>query len=163
MVQLKKILDSVFSWVLKLAMALLVAMVVIVFLNVVLRYGFSSGVFWAEEISLVIVIWFTFIAMALGVKERLHISMDVLPKKLPRAFFLILDCMRALILIVIGAILIRFGWKLTLNGAKSFLPATHIPNSINYLVLPVSGIFITLYALIQLFEDIVKLKGEEAK
>jgi TRAP-type C4-dicarboxylate transport system permease small subunit len=124
---------------------------------------FRSGVFWAEEISLVIVIWFTFIAMALGVKERLHISMDILPKKLPRAFFLILDCMQALILVVIGGIMIRFGWKLTLNGIKSFLPATHIPNAINYLVLPVSGIFITLYALIQLYEDIVKIKGGEAK
>jgi len=71
--------------------------------------------------------------------------------------------MQALILIAIGGIMIRFGWRLTLNGIKSFLPATHIPNAINYLVLPVSGIFITLYALIQLFEDIVKLKGEEAK
>ena len=161
--QFKKILDSVFAWVLKLAMVLLVAMVVLVFLNVVLRYGFSSGIHWSEEISLVIVIWFTFIAMALGVKENLHINVSILPKKLPKAFFTVLDCIRDVLVVAIGGIMIFYGWKLTLNGARSFLPATHIPNSINYLVLPVSGIFIVLYASIHLYEDILTFKGGKAK
>lgn len=163
MEQLKKILDSVFVWVLKLAMVLLVAMVVLVFLNVVLRYGFSSGVYWSEEISLVIVIWFTFIAMALGVKESLHINVDILPKKLPKGFFIILDCIRDLLVILIGGIMIYYGWKLTLNGAKSFLPATQIPNSINYVVLPIAGIFIVLYAVVHLYDDILKFKGGDSK
>ena len=163
MEQLKKILDSVFMWVLKLAMVLLVAMVVLVFLNVVLRYGFSSGVYWSEEISLVIVIWFTFIAMALGVKESLHINVDILPKKLPKGFFITLDCIRDLLVILIGGIMIYYGWKLTLNGAKSFLPATQIPNSINYVVLPIAGIFIVLYAVVHLYDDILKFKGGDSK
>ncbi|HHT80658.1 MAG TPA: TRAP transporter small permease [Sphaerochaeta sp.] len=163
MEQLKKILDSVFVWVLKLAMVLLVAMVVLVFLNVVLRYGFSSGVYWSEEISLVIVIWFTFIAMALGVKESLHINVDILPKKLPKGFFITLDCIRDLLVILIGGIMIYYGWKLTLNGAKSFLPATQIPNSINYVVLPIAGIFIVLYAVVHLYDDILKFKGGDSK
>ncbi len=163
MEQLKNILDSVFAWVLKLAMVLLVAMVVLVFLNVVLRYGFRSGVYWSEEISLVIVIWFTFIAMALGVKESLHINVDILPKKLPKAFFITLDCIRDLLVILIGGIMIYYGWKLTLNGAKSFLPATQIPNSINYVVLPIAGIFIVLYAVVHLYDDILKFKGGDSK
>ncbi|NBK22134.1 MAG: TRAP transporter small permease [Spirochaetia bacterium] len=163
MEQLKKVLDSVFVWVLKLAMVLLVAMVVLVFLNVVLRYGFSSGIRWSEEISLVIVIWFTFIAMALGVKESLHINVDILPKKLPKAFFISLDCIRDLLVILIGGIMIYYGWKLTLNGARSSLPATNIPNSINYVVLPIAGVFIGLYAIIHLYEDILKFKGGKAK
>ena len=161
--QFKKILDSVFAWVLKLAMVLLVAMVVLVFLNVVLRYGFSSGIHWSEEISLVIVIWFTFIAMALGVKESLHINVSILPKKLPKSFFITLDCIRDLLVILIGGIMIFYGWKLTLNGARSFLPATHIPNSINYVILPISGIFIGLYAFIHLHEDVLKFKRGESK
>ena len=163
MEQLKKVLDSVFVWVLKLAMVLLVAMVVLVFLNVVLRYGFSSGIFWSEEISLVIVIWFTFIAMALGVKESLHINVDILPKKLPKVFFKSLDCIRDLLVILIGGIMIYYGWKLTLNGAKSSLPATNIPNSINYVVLPIAGVFIVLYAIVHLYDDVLKFKGGESK
>jgi TRAP-type C4-dicarboxylate transport system permease small subunit len=163
MEQFKKILDSVFEWVLKLAMVLLLAMVVIVFFNVVLRYGFKSGIHWAEEISLVIVIWFTFIAMALGVKENLHINVSILPKRLPAKFFLVLDVARDLLEVLIGGIIFYYGWKLTLNGAKSFLPATHISNAINYLVLPVSGVFIVAYSLIHSYEDFKLFKGGNAK
>jgi len=159
MEQFKKILDALFVWVLKLAMLMLMAMVVIVFFNVVLRYGFNSGIHWAEEISLVIVIWFTFISMALGVKENLHINVSVLPRKLPAKFFLSLDVLKDLLEVLIGFVMIIYGWRLTLNGAKSFLPATQIPNSINYLVLPIAGIFIILYAAIYLTEDLKKFKG----
>ncbi len=159
MEQFKKVLDALFVWVLKLAMLMLMAMVVIVFSNVVLRYGFSSGIHWAEEISLVIVIWFTFISMALGVKENLHINVTVLPRKLPAKFFLCLDVLKGLLEVLIGVIMIIYGWRLTLNGAKSFLPATRIPNSINYVVLPIAGIFIILYAVIYLTEDLRKFKG----
>ena len=158
MEQFKKALDSLFVWILKIAMVMLLAMVVIVFLNVVLRYGFKSGIHWAEEISLVIVIWFTFISMALGVKENLHINISVLPSKLPKKFFLILDVVKDLLEILIGVILVIYGWRLTLNGARSFLPATQIPNSINYIVLPIVGIFIILYAGIYAYEDLMKCK-----
>jgi TRAP-type C4-dicarboxylate transport system permease small subunit len=163
MEQFKKILDSVFEWVLKLAMVLLLAMVVIVFFNVVLRYGFKSGIHWSEEISLVIVIWFTFIAMALGVKENLHINVSILPKKLPPRFFLTLDTAKDILEILIGIIMFYYGWKLTLNGAKSFLPATHISNAVNYMVLPISGVFIVAYSLIHVYEDLKKFKGGASK
>lgn len=164
MEQFKTILDAVFSWVLKLAMVLLVAMVLIVFTNVVLRYGFKSGIRWAEEISLVIVIWFTFISMALGVKENLHINISLLPRKLGYNFFVALNVLKNALQVFLGSVLVIYGWRLTLNGAKSRLPATHIPNSINYLVLPIVGIFIILYAGIYLFEDFKKFKrkGEVA-
>lgn len=163
MEQFKKILDSVFEWVLKLAMVLLLVMVVIVFFNVVLRYGFKSGIHWSEEISLVIVIWFTFIAMALGVKENLHINVSILPKKLPAKFFLTLDTAKDILEILIGVVICYYGWKLTVNGAKSFLPATHISNAVNYLVLPVSGVFIVAYSLIHVYEDLCKFKGGNSK
>ena len=81
---IQKISDIFFSVLIRVAQILLVIMVALVFTNVVLRYVFNSGIYWSEEASLVIVIWFTFIAFALGVKEDLHISINILPKKHPR-------------------------------------------------------------------------------
>ncbi|MFA5446754.1 MAG: TRAP transporter small permease [Sphaerochaeta sp.] len=163
MERFKVVLDSVFSWVLKLAMVLLVAMVVIVFTNVVLRYGFHSGVRWAEEMSLVIVIWFTFISMALGVKENLHINISLLPRKLGHNFFVALNVLKNGLQVFIGAVLLIYGWRLTLNGAKSRLPATHLPNSINYLVLPIVGVFIILYAGLYLIGDFKQFRGRRER
>ncbi len=162
MERFKTVLDVVFSWVLRLAMVLLVTMVVIVFTNVVLRYGFRSGIRWAEEMSLVIVIWFTFISMALGVKENLHINISLLPRKLGAKFFLSLDVAKNALQIFIGVVLVIYGWRLTLNGARSRLPATHLPNSINYMILPIVGVCIVLYAGLHLYGDIENFRKKGA-
>ncbi len=154
----KKYLDWVFNWALRLAMVLLVAMVLIVFSNVVLRYGFSSGIRWAEEISLVIVIWFTFIAMALGVKENLHINITILPKRLPRVFNDALNLIKYILEIAIGFILLYFGWGVTMNAGRSRLPATGISNAINYIIVPIAAVFIILYAAYFLWVAITDLK-----
>ncbi len=160
----KKYLDNVFNLALVLAMVLLVAMVIIVFMNVVLRYGFNSGIRWSEEVSLVIVIWFTFIAMALGVKENLHISITVLPKKLPRLFNDSLNIIKYVLELVIGGILFYYGIRLTINGMRSKLPATGISNAINYIILPIAATFIFLYAAYYLWvaiHDLQRLAKEK--
>ena len=154
----KRYLDWVFNWALRLAMVLLVAMVLIVFSNVVLRYGFSSGIRWAEEISLVIVIWFTFIAMALGVKENLHINITILPKRLPRVFNDALNLIKYILEIAIGFILLYFGWGVTKNAGRSRLPATGFSNAINYIIVPIASVFIILYAAYFLWVAITDLK-----
>ena len=161
----KNILDSVFIWALRLAMLLLVLMVIIVFTNVVLRYGFSSGIRWSEEVALIIVIWFTFIAMALGVKENLHINITILPKRLPRIFNDILNILKYVLEIFIGVILFYYGIGITQNAGKSRLPATGITNAINYVIVPISAIFIILYAIYYLVVAITDIKkaGEVKK
>ncbi len=158
MEKLKKTLDKVFNYVLYFCMALMIAMVLIVFTNVVLRYGFRSGIRWGEEVSLVIVIWFTFIAMALGVKENLHISITLLPKNLPAPLEKGLRVFKYVCEIILGVILFYYGIGLAKNGLRSFLPATKITNAVNYIVLPIIAVFIILYAIIYL---IIAIKAED--
>ena len=158
----KKYLDKIFSKVLLFGMILLIAMVIIVFTNVVLRYGFASGIKWSEEVSLVIVVWFTFIAMALGVKENLHISITLLPHNMPKVINDSLDIIKYVAEIFVGYIMLRYGWLLTQNGLRSFLPATHITNAINYVVLPINAIFIILYATYYLYVAITDLRSKSS-
>lgn len=159
----KKCLDKTFQVLLYFAMFLLLAMVIIVFTNVVLRYGFSSGIKWGEEVPLIIVIWFTFIAMALGVKEDLHISITAFTLRANRSVNAILNILKYIVELAIGIIIFRYGWLLTLNGLRSFLPATHITNAINYIVLPISAIYIIGYSLYYLIENIKNLKNSSKK
>jgi TRAP-type C4-dicarboxylate transport system, small permease component len=43
-----------------LSKLMIVAMLLLVFANVVLRYVFNSGIYWSEEIALVLEVWFIF-------------------------------------------------------------------------------------------------------
>jgi TRAP-type C4-dicarboxylate transport system permease small subunit len=68
-----------------LVVACLVAMVVMVFGNVVLRYGFNSGITVSDEMSRYCFIWLTYIGAMIAMRDREHLGVDTLVKHLPRA------------------------------------------------------------------------------
>jgi len=63
--------------------AALAVMVVLVFGNVVLRYGFNSGITVSEEVSRWLFIWMTFLGAVVALKEHGHLGVDMVVQKLP--------------------------------------------------------------------------------
>lgn len=62
----------------------LLSMVVMVFGNVVLRYGFDSGLVMSEELSRFAFIWLVFVGAVVAMHEGAHLGVDSLVKALPR-------------------------------------------------------------------------------
>ena len=56
----------------------LAAMVVLVFGNVVLRYGFNSGITVSEELSRWLFVWLTFLGAVVGLREHAHLGTEML-------------------------------------------------------------------------------------
>lgn len=65
-----------------LVVACMVAMVIMVFGNVVLRYGFNSGITVSEEMSRYCFIWLTYIGAMVAMRDGAHLGVDTLIKKL---------------------------------------------------------------------------------
>lgn len=63
--------------------ACLAVMVLMVFGNVVLRYGFNSGIAVSEELSRWLFVWVVFLGATVAVRERAHMGTDMLVAKLP--------------------------------------------------------------------------------
>ena len=82
---MQKATDYFFRLLEFLVVACLVAMVVMVFGNVVLRYAFNSGILVSEEMSRYCFIWLTYIGAMIAMRERGHLGVDTLVKRLPRA------------------------------------------------------------------------------
>ena len=57
--------------------AMLAVMVVLVFGNVVLRYGFNSGITVSEEVSRWLFIWMTFLGAIVALREHGHLGVDM--------------------------------------------------------------------------------------
>lgn len=134
------------------AKALLVAMVLIIFANVVLRYGFSSGLQWSEEIGLLMAVWFSFIAMVLGVKQHLHIHINLLPEqRLSRGVNLFFDKVNDLVIISVGIIFLRWGLPLVGFTMRSILPASHLPAGWLYMIMPICAFFLIYEGITDLF------------
>jgi TRAP-type C4-dicarboxylate transport system permease small subunit len=66
-----------------LIVACLVAMVFMVFGNVVLRYTMNSGILISEEMSRYCFIWLTYIGAMVAMREKGHLGVDTLVRHLP--------------------------------------------------------------------------------
>ncbi len=60
----------------------LAVMVVLVFSNVLLRYGFNSGITLSEELSRWLFVWMTFMGAVVALKEHGHLGTDMLVGRL---------------------------------------------------------------------------------
>jgi TRAP-type C4-dicarboxylate transport system permease small subunit len=61
----------------------LAAMVAMVFGNVVLRYGFNSGITVSEELSRWLFVWMTFLGALVALRNHGHLGTDSLVSRLP--------------------------------------------------------------------------------
>ncbi|MEK7344548.1 MAG: TRAP transporter small permease [Pseudomonadota bacterium] len=78
----QKFIDG-FCKALNVVIALCLAvMVVLVFGNVVMRYGFNSGITLSEELSRWLFVWMTFMGAVIALREHGHLGTDMLVGKL---------------------------------------------------------------------------------
>lgn len=68
------------EWMLIIMLGL---MVVLVFANVVLRYGFNLGITFSEEVSRFLFIWVVFLGAVLTLRDNAHLGVHMLTKALP--------------------------------------------------------------------------------
>ena len=60
-------------------------MTLLVFIEVVLRFGFGIGLLWAQELTLHLSAWMVLFGVSYGIKIGSHIGVDALVKILPPA------------------------------------------------------------------------------
>jgi gluconokinase len=104
-------------------------MAVSVFVNVVLRYGFGSGVAASEELSRLLFVWMVFIGATAAYPLGEHMaftSLIGLLQKRPRAMLVASSLIRLLVLL--GCVLVGWGaWQQVVVGMDSNSVVLHYP------------------------------------
>jgi TRAP-type C4-dicarboxylate transport system permease small subunit len=73
-------IEKLIEYMMALALAIMFSAV---FINVILRYLFSSGIAASEELSRLMFVWLIFMGSTLAVGKFSHISFDLIQKKVP--------------------------------------------------------------------------------
>jgi TRAP-type transport system small permease protein len=138
---------------LRFVIALLLAvMVVLVFGNVLLRYGFNSGIIISEELSRWLMVWLTFLGAVVALREHAHLGVDTLVQALPAAGKRICFIVSYLLMIYADWLLLLGSWKQVLIGLGDRAPATGLSVGIFYgagVVFGVSAGVILVYDLVR--------------
>ena len=144
-----------------IAIALLI-MVVLVFGNVVLRYGFNSGITVSEEVSRWLFVWLVFLGAIVALKEGGHLGSDMLVSRLP--------VLGKKIFLVVGHLLMLFITWLIFSGALQqarinadvAAPVTGAPVAIFYSAGIVFAVATGIFLIYELFLALTgKLRDDE--
>ncbi|WP_422124332.1 TRAP transporter small permease [Planococcus sp. X10-3] len=121
------------SNILKFLIALcLASMAVLIFGNVVLRYGFNTGIVWAEEMSRFLFVWMIFLGAIVALKENNHLSVDILTKRVPPPIKKFLYIFSNLIVLFSLWIVLEGSWNMTLKNLNNTAPVTKLPYAYLY-------------------------------
>lgn len=137
---LKKILHG-------LAALMLLAIVLIVLLNVFLRYFLHIGLGWTEEAARFLLIAMTFVAAAAAVKEWGHFRLLVATKWMSPKALAMVQIFSILVVLVMAVILVRYGIAITQVSWSQTSPTMEWQMGYLYSIVPVSGTIMFVFAL----------------
>jgi TRAP-type transport system small permease protein len=147
-----KIIDGFCHLLGALMVAALALMVVLVFGNVVLRYGFNTGITVSEEVSRWLFLWMTFLGAVVALREHAHLGTDMLISKLPRAGKLACLVIAQVAMIYVTWLLLQGSWSQTVINLEVEAPVTGASVAIFY----GAGVFFGGAALVILVLDLLR-------
>lgn len=101
--------------------ACLALMAVLVFGNVVLRYGFDSGIAVSEELARLLFVWLIFLGAILASVQHAHIGFDSLVQRLPLAVRKALVLLTGALMMAACVMFLVGGWAQTkINLGNSY-------------------------------------------
>ena len=129
---------------------LLFTLTVMIFLNVVLRYGFNSGITVTEELGRYLFVWLVFSGAILAAGTDSHVRVDMFVRKLPQlprkyvAIVCDLIMLACCIMISIG------GWERTMRGMTNYLAVSGLPQGWLYLSGTLAGVIIGIILIVRI-------------
>lgn len=148
--------------------AMIAISVILLFINVILRYCFNSSIYGADEIARIFFIWMSWLGISLGQRRNEHIRIDILANALhgvPKKVILILA--DVITLIILGALVV-FGIQVTLKfyGNHLSTPMWKFPKYFLFASVPFSCFVMALRILVNIHDVILfkeETSGEEAQ
>lgn len=151
----------------------LLLMVVFAVYNVVMRYVFENPPVWGDLLTVLSNIWLVFLALALTVRDKDHIALDLIYTWLPLKVGFIIHQFWTVVIFCLGIVMIIYGleavstmggkywemWYFTWeNGQFVFMP-NYMPKKYAISIVPISGFLVCVAAIASIVEDSCKLRA----
>lgn len=151
MLRIHRILDKLLFYLVSAALG---GVVSICFIQVVARYIFSASFAWAEEISVVILLWATWWGACLGIKHGNHLRVKILEEKIgPRSAIILRLSLYSFVIPFLAVIAIM---SKSLIESSAFMTLFSLPsvsrNIMNYSV-PTGCLLMIYYVLRSMISD----------
>jgi TRAP-type transport system small permease protein len=107
----------------------LACIVVLVFSNVVARYGFGAGFAGAEEISRLLFVWLVFLGAILALRRKAHLGVELVVARLPRPLRRTCAVITHVLTLYALWLFLAGSWTQTQIGLHTYSTVLHYPNA----------------------------------
>lgn len=139
----------------------LALMAVLVFGNVVLRYGFESGIAVSEELSRLLFVWLIFIGAVHAARQRAHIGFDALVDRLPARWKKVVIVVTSALMLVAAALFIVGGWQQTRINLDNSYPVLGVSYAWLYGVAIVFGVGLAISVVLNVRDALTQPRSEK--
>lgn len=122
--------DLIFAGLTALLALCVVVMLAMVFINVVMRYAFNSGIDISTEVARLSFVWLTFGGAVLAFRTREHLAINMVVDRLPIRMQKVVHILRQLIILWVLWLAVQGGWEQTLIGMSTVTPVSGMPIAI---------------------------------
>lgn len=166
-----QIFNIIYNVIFGYAKWVLAIVIMIVCTQVFCRNVLRTNIRWNQEVALLLTIWMAFLGIAIGVEKNLHIGVELFYDRFPKRIKPVVDCLNQIIILLVGIFFSVYGVRMVLSTMDSILPVTKWPASLMYIMIPVSGVSIIYFTLLDMLglkkykktEDKIERKGKEGK
>ena len=155
-----RVLDLIASAMMAFSGLLMVGLIAIFGWLVFGRYILNDTPTWAEQSALLMVVWITFLAAAVGVRRGTHLAVDFIREALPRPLRLGLRVLAILLMGAFGGLMAWQGWGLVEFSARREIPLLGLSESWRYVPLVISGTMIVIFCLEALRRELRAARSE---
>lgn len=148
-----RFIDQLCKFIKIIMVVFLAVMVVLVFGNVVLRYGFNSGLAVSDELSRWLFVWITFMGAVVAMKEGTHLGTDTLISRLSVRGQKICFVVANLLMLFCCGLLAKGAWQIVNMNMATKSPVMELSEGLFYgcgIFAAVVGAAVVVYKLWQL-------------
>ena len=140
-------MDKLFKGIDYLTGILTGLMVLFVFMNVVLRTCFNSGLTWSEELSRYLFVFVTYVGAISAMRVNGHLGVDTLISRVPRPLQMVMYVVSQLVIAALMCILVHGAGKMVLQNTESRTAALGISYALLYSAGIITGVSIAAMAV----------------
>lgn len=122
----------------------LVTLIILVFTNVILRYGFNSGISISVELSRFLFVWITFVGAVCALLRQQHLVVTTLTERLPPPVQAVLTRLVTLAMLGCSIMLMIGSYKQAVLNWNNLSPISGIPVGVFYAAGLFTGIMMSI-------------------
>jgi TRAP-type C4-dicarboxylate transport system permease small subunit len=160
-----QILSNVIGKILEVMIVFfLVLMTILMFAQVLGRFLFKNGLFWAEELSRFTMITMVYLGAGLACKNKDHISVTILEEYIKGRLHKIYRVAVSLVSIIFLIVIVKYGFSVLSVVSSQKSANMQVTMDLIYMIIPIGACIMIFYIIVEIIQILfTKKEGEKVQ